>query len=178
MILDNTATNGRHYTLESGNTGSFLIYDSDGTATRFLINSSGNVGIGTSSPQTNTKLHVSGPTKIGSKTIYDKVYSSLDTNGQVVGGLTTGYNGNSARFVFEMHGNTGEYQRIVYACYNGGGTWNTKRVIDEGTDAMDVTASGNAATIVFTFKSKSGTLAYSPMITVEHVGHSLETSYL
>jgi hypothetical protein len=58
LVLDNTATNGKQYTLESGNTGSFLIYDSDGASTRFLINSSGNVGIGTSNPS--YKLHVDG----------------------------------------------------------------------------------------------------------------------
>jgi len=51
VTLDNTtASTGRSYSIRSGNTGNLDFYDNDATAARVTINSSGNVGIGTSSP--------------------------------------------------------------------------------------------------------------------------------
>ena len=59
ITLDNTtASTGRSYSIRSGNTGKLDIYDNDATAARLVIDSSGNVGIGTSSPS--QKLHVEG----------------------------------------------------------------------------------------------------------------------
>jgi len=63
ITLDNTtATTGRSYSIRSGNTGNLDFYDNDATNARVTINSSGNVGIGTSSP--NYPLHVKGTTNI------------------------------------------------------------------------------------------------------------------
>ena len=57
VTLDNTtATTGRSYSIRSGNTGNLDFYDNDATTARVTINSSGNVGIGTSSPS--DELHV------------------------------------------------------------------------------------------------------------------------
>jgi hypothetical protein len=80
---------------------------------------------------------------------------------------------------FVMYGGAGCYQKVVYSCYNTSGTtWNVVKVIDEGTGHLDVEASGNAATITFTFKTTSGTQAYTPTVLVEHAGYSLETAYI
>jgi hypothetical protein len=62
LKLDNSSTNGRRYWLISGGTsGSFSggkwgVYDADAGAERLTIDSAGNVGIGTASPQ--DTLHV------------------------------------------------------------------------------------------------------------------------
>ena len=57
--LQNAAAGGRTWDLDSKNTsGSFSIIDRTSNVDRLLINSSGNVGIGTVSPS--QKLHVSG----------------------------------------------------------------------------------------------------------------------
>jgi len=57
LTLDNTtASTGRSYSIRSGNTGNLDFYDNDATTARVTINSSGNVGIGTTSPT--RKLHV------------------------------------------------------------------------------------------------------------------------
>jgi len=55
-----TESSGRTYLIGEGlvTAGNFSIYDSTGSAERLVIDSSGNVGIGTSSPS--TRLHASG----------------------------------------------------------------------------------------------------------------------
>src|SRR5210317_1727845 len=63
--LDNTSTGGRNWTLYSsgaGNSfgaGKFALYDADAASVRMLVDTSGNVGIGTTSPD--NRLEVVGP---------------------------------------------------------------------------------------------------------------------
>jgi hypothetical protein len=58
LYLNNTtATNGKSYSVTSGNSGEFMLYDRTSSAYRLVVDSSGNVGIGTSSPS--YPLHVS-----------------------------------------------------------------------------------------------------------------------
>jgi hypothetical protein len=146
-----------------------------GTYDRLTIDTSGNVGINTTSPS--YQLDVNGGILAGGKVTYEKAAGSLDTTGYAVAGLVTGSNGNSSGFTFTCFGNTGDYQRVVYSCYNAAGTWNTQKVIDEGTNDFDVTASANGTTITFTFKSRSGTKNYTPRVSVEAVGHSINSTY-
>jgi hypothetical protein len=56
LDMTNTSTNGRSYRIESDSAGLFVIKDRDANADRIILNSSGNVGIGTTSPA--TKLDV------------------------------------------------------------------------------------------------------------------------
>jgi hypothetical protein len=56
VILDSTGGSGRKWTMATGTTGSLDFYDYDASSYRMRIASSGNVGIGTSSPS--AKLHV------------------------------------------------------------------------------------------------------------------------
>ena len=108
---------------------------------------------------------------------YTKSAGSLDTTGYAVAGLTTSTNGQSAGFTFTCFGHTGGYQKIVYSCYNASGTWNTVKVIDEGTNQLDIEASANGTTITFTFKSRSGTMSYTPRVTVEATGTAINNTY-
>jgi len=141
---------------------------------RMTVANTGNVGIGTTSP--NFKLQVNGGALAGGVVTYSKNYSSLNTTGNAVAGLTTSFNGASAGFTFTCFGHGG-YQKVVYSCYNVSGTWNTIKVIDEGTNAFDVEASANATTITFTFKSTSGTKSYTPRVTVEATGSAINSTY-
>ena len=50
VLVNNTSTNGRKYGVYSDNSGKFGFADYTADVTRMLIDSSGNVGIGTSSP--------------------------------------------------------------------------------------------------------------------------------
>jgi len=135
------------------------------------------LGIGPTSPS--YKLDVNGGIRAGGKVTYHKSAGSLNTTGYAVAGLTSfpAGNGASAGFTFTSFGHTGSYQKIVYSCYNVSGTWNTQKVIDEGTNDFDVVASANGSTITFTFKSRSGTKSYTPRVSVEAFGSSINTTY-
>ena len=71
LQLKNSGASGKTYTVSvggntSGLANKFYIYDDTAAATRFVINSSGNVGIGTTSPS--SKLHSVGTTILGTGT--------------------------------------------------------------------------------------------------------------
>jgi hypothetical protein len=134
------------------------------------------VGIGTAPAA--AKLTVNGPVNVGGRYLYNNSQAALDTTGVNVAGLSASTNGDSAFFTFEAGAGDGQYQRIVYSCYNAGGTWNVVKVIDEGTNRFDVVASASSgSTITFTWKSRSGIIYYTPRLIITGVG-SIDTTYL
>ena len=139
-----------------------------------MLTSNNNVGVGNTNPT--YKLSVAGGISAGGKVTYTKSAGSLDTTGYAVAGLTAATNGASAGFTFTCYGHGG-YQKVVYSCYNVSGTWNTVKAIDEGTNALDIEASANGSTITFTFKTRSGTKYYTPRVTVEATGTSINNTY-
>jgi hypothetical protein len=165
-----SGTNGYLWNYENGS----MLFATNATE-RMRITSAGNVGIGTTGPT--YKLAVSGGIEAGGKVTYSKSAGSLDTTGYAVAGLLAASNGNSCMFIFTAIGHTGHYQKVVYSCWNAAGIWNTSKVIDEGTNGLDVEASANAATITFTFKSRSGSLNYTPRVTVEASGTGINNTY-
>jgi len=151
-------------------------------STMLNINASGNVGIGTASPQTNTKLDVNGAMRQDGKTSWlNSSGDPLTTTGRVVAGLlgNSAGNGSSALYMFHCYGGQG-YQRIVYHCNNSGGTWDIDKDIDEGANAFDITAStpSSGSAVAFTFKGRTQAQSFSAAVWIEHIGFSLDTQYV
>jgi hypothetical protein len=76
MRFQNSAASSRNYNIGSSGggpspAGTFFIYDDTASATRMTIDSSGNVGIGTSSPT--EKLDVNGAIAIAGKKFFSKI---------------------------------------------------------------------------------------------------------
>jgi hypothetical protein len=150
--------------------------DADTIANSQIRDDGTTVGIGQAPAA--AKVSVNGSLNAGGRYLYHNFQSSLDTTGVAVAGLSASTNGDSAFFTFEAGASDGQYQRIVWSCYNAAGTWNVVKVIDEGSNGFDVVASASSgATITFTWKSRSGIRYFTPRLIITGVG-SINTSYL
>jgi hypothetical protein len=109
-----TATNGKSYSLSSGNSGEFMLYDRTSSAYRLLVSSAGNVGIGTSSPAVPLAISATtGAITTTSSTGTNIVYNAMLNSG---GGLYLGLEGNTGGGIFSgssaydaLFGHTGAY---------------------------------------------------------------------
>lgn len=86
-LANTTASTGRTYFINSNSAGLLRFVDSNANADRLVINSSGNVGIGTSSPS--TKLHVNGKLTLSDQLLITK---TADNSGipAYLSGFSTG----------------------------------------------------------------------------------------
>jgi trimeric autotransporter adhesin len=162
LTLNDTASGGREWRISSGATASitpasFAIQDvTASNAIRLSINSSGNVGIGTTIPLTN--LHLAGSTPI--ETIQDTgaggIYGSFGSSGGYVGlgvnrNWATGsiYNSSAATASIGAYAGSGS-SYIFFA------TTNTNNA--SPTTAMTIAGNGNVGIGTATFRNNSADL--------------------
>ena len=119
LILFDSDTSTQQYELGIGyggvGTSSFYLYDNTANASRLVVDSSGNVGIGTYSPQ--SKLHISGNLTIdnSSNTPYIDFVENADTSdskARIAMDQIDGSNG-QLQFYNEVSGTLGERLRIL-----------------------------------------------------------------
>jgi|688.fasta_scaffold115738_5 hypothetical protein len=129
-LANTTASTGRTYQLISGDGGPFRIYDATAAADRIRIDSSGNVGIGTSSPD--AKLTVNGAASFSDGTASAPGIANS-------GDLDTGMYFPAANEVAVTAGGT------VAAAFNSNGLFFRNRVIN-GDMRIDQRNAGAAVT--------------------------------
>jgi len=184
VSIDNTGTSGRHYWLGSSNTssgalgaGKFAIFDQTANAARLVIDSSGNVGIGTSSPS--SRLHTvtsSGENKLSveataaSQSAVVSLITNATTPGQCIlymgkSGATTngqvGYDPNS-NFLY-LYTNNSERMRITSTGRVGVGVSDpqTNLEVAAATDPISLInattlAQGNRAALMMAARNVNG----------------------
>jgi hypothetical protein len=131
--------------------------------------------VGTTTGVPNCKLTVTEGASIDGIITYQRSTGSLSTTGISVAGLNPSYNGQSAVFEFTGNGGgSGGAFKILFNCYNGGGTWVVQKTEIQASSKVDITYANG----IFTFKSKSGTQAYSPRVKVEAYGANINTAYM
>jgi hypothetical protein len=123
LYLNNTSTNGHNHILLSGTDGAFAIYDKTVGANRFVIDSSGNVGIGNSGTAYG-RLQIKTASAISfSNTVFTNGANlRLQTGGTAAAGVTTGVSmgvGGAAEAYIGAVQNTSNYADIVFQTYHG-----------------------------------------------------------
>ena len=175
MDMTNTSTNGRSYRIESDSAGLFVIKDRTANADRIVLNSSGNVGIGTDSPT--NRLHVNSATD---NTV--AVFESTDTEAQVNFKDTTGIASIRARADFRFYSGNTELVRFTTAGAVGIGVSSSSGSrmhvkAPSGTADIIVVQTGSGAnTNVGAIVFRDSTFGYCGQITVN--GSTNTTNYL
>ena len=141
-----TGAGAANYQLISGgNSGAFEVYDTTSSASRLLINSSGNVGIGTTSPS--QKLDVNG--NVAAVILKQKTSTNAYNNFYTDGGTTTnsGFTG-----VFNSSGT-----RIAYL-----GFWDSNNIVNMTETAYGITFGTNGSERMRIDSSGRVTKPYQP----------------
>ena len=133
--------NGQNYQLVAGNPGAsnsgFAIFDATASATRMYLDSSGNVGIGTSSPT--NKLQVNGDVAVSYGNAGGNKFWTVFSNDYRNGMLLDGNNRNTQIFATTAAGDAGGI--ITFSTRQG----TASGASDYGTERMRIDSSGNVS---------------------------------
>jgi hypothetical protein len=154
-VIQTTADGSLLYKVDEGNTGASSIhrFDVDGDEA-MRIDSSGRVGIGTSSPATALSFPIGSSTVVGQTASTDHVVGNVGSLGF---GITDGGGGASGVFVHNTHDGTFSSQDIRFLTAKGG--------VSLATERLRIDSSGNLLV---------GTTTASAKLTVEGSGSAAQ----
>jgi hypothetical protein len=166
--LDNTSTGGRNWTLYSSGSGNsfgagkFALYDADAASVRMLVDTAGNVGIGTATPA--TPLHVNGEVRVDSNNgvAARQIRSSYFSSGQDLT-LTAGSaaavklkTGSTVHLTVNNNGTVGIGTVSPAGELEVQGTGDLLFLRETGREAVSITGQGNGSGSQMVFKTHSG----------------------
>jgi hypothetical protein len=139
--LSNTGTSGRAFQLGLGGStsaysGQFYIYDETAAAVRMLFDTSGNVGIGTTTPTTGYKLNVGSTSAV---TTLNGAAITLFTSG----GLTSSVGG-VLNFRPQLGTTTSDIFNLSICAYDHSGDGNADGLSINGSDGVSFSTGGNS----------------------------------
>lgn len=145
--ITNAAASGRKWTLYSSGggpaaAGTFGIYDTTANSNRFVIDGSGNVGIGTTTPA--AQFHTTGTVRFaGIPTVGTPGCLSNDASGNISGGASCSGGG------LPNSGTIGQYL-MKFTSSNGDAGWYTAADFNVSTRPSGVDCTGAVATVMST----------------------------
>ena len=145
IAFTGTETSGRTYLLGEGlvTAGNFSIYDLTGSVERFVVNSSGNVGVGTSSPSYPLDVVGTINSTASTATGYNLVFR---TAGITTGRAQTALTNTSGSFYTGIEGSTAGQTlsgSAAYSSFIGNFAANPLYLVTNGTIQTTLDASGN-----------------------------------
>jgi hypothetical protein len=161
------ASSYRNTTIGSDSTGNFIVYDDNAGAYRMVINSAGNVGIGTTSPS--TKLHLYLADGVNDNTL--RIQQGTNAYASGINLVANNDGGAVYNFINSQTNGGTEHWRI-----GGGATASTMAISTGGTERMRITSGGTVGIGTSTPYSKLDVQDYTSFLSLSSTINSEATT--
>ncbi|MBL7700662.1 MAG: hypothetical protein JNM14_00310 [Ferruginibacter sp.] len=177
-LKNTTASTGRNYFINSSSGGLFQVVDSNAAGTaRLVINASGNVGMGTVSPQ--ARLHVNGLSTFENGTNTSAIITSVRGGVSLFEVRASTLNGEANLFIGKDAGMNADPSLPVYTEANNTGIgWAALKSLTSGFKNTAIGSQTLSSLTTGNFNSAFGNLALASLVTGEdNLGFGQATMY-